>query len=83
MFHSDAVRVDPDSLLSVRTKSRFEELLHRYDNVFNPLFSGYNGAVGPLKPKSIWAPYNLPKGKADSHSIQKINFAIYRKCLMN
>lgn len=31
VFHSDAVRVDPDSLLPAGTKSRFEELLHRYD----------------------------------------------------
>lgn len=70
VFHSDAVRVDPDSLLPVRTKRRFEELLHRYDNVFNPLFSGYNGAVGPLEAKVNMGPVQPPqrKGRVPQYS---------------
>lgn len=70
VFLSDAVRVDPDSLLPVRTKSRFEELLHRYDNVFNPLFSGYYGAVGPLEAKVNMGPVLPPqrKGRVPQYS---------------
>lgn len=68
MFDSDAVRADPDSLLPVRTKSRFEELLHRYDNVFNPLFSGYNGAVGPLEAKVNLDPVQHPQRKGQQFS---------------
>lgn len=70
VFNSDAVRVDPDSLLPVRTKSRFEELLHRYDNVFNPLFSSYNGAVGPLEAKVNMGPVqpHQRKGRVPQYS---------------
>lgn len=46
VFYLDVVRVDFDFLFLVRIKSRFEELLYRYDNVFNFFFSGYNGVVG-------------------------------------
>lgn len=79
VFHSDAVRVDPDFLFSAGTKSRFEELLHRYD-VFNPLFSGYYGAVGPLEAKVNMCPVQPPQRKGSN---QGINFAIYMECLMN
>lgn len=46
VFYLDVVRVDFDFLFLVRIKRKFEELLYRYDNVFNFFFSGYNGVVG-------------------------------------
>ncbi len=46
--HSSSVLVDPDGQLSADMRQQFNDLNKRYDNVFNPKFSRYNGASGPF-----------------------------------
>ena len=68
-FHSDRVRVDPDTLLSEEIRMKFKDMLRKYDSVFNPCFSGYNGASGPLDAKRNMGPIQPPqrKGRVPQH----------------
>ncbi|VDI36235.1 Hypothetical predicted protein [Mytilus galloprovincialis] len=63
VLHSDLVRVDPDGLLQPGIKEKFKSLLRQYDNVFNPTFKGYNGAVGALEAKVNMGPVQPPQRK--------------------
>lgn len=54
VLHSDAVRVDTESMLPAETRAQFIDLLQKYDNVYNPLFSGYNGVLDTLKSSLKW-----------------------------
>ena len=68
--HSDLVRVDPDNILSAEMKEKFRILLKKYDDVFNPVFKGYNGAVGQLQAKVNMGPVQPPqrKGRVPNYS---------------
>ncbi len=46
--HSATITVDPDKLMDKDSIQRFHNLHKRFDNVFNPKFSRYNGASGPF-----------------------------------
>jgi hypothetical protein len=58
-------------------------MLREYDSVFNPHFSGYNGAVGPLEATVNMGPYNPCKGKAEFHNVLRINSSPFKRSLMN
>ena len=45
--YSSLVTLNPDNVLSDEEASSFAEILHRYDEVFNPSISTYNGRSGP------------------------------------
>ncbi|CAC5394098.1 unnamed protein product [Mytilus coruscus] len=63
VIHSDLIRVDPDGLLQLCVKEKFEALLRQYDDVFCPPFKGYNGAVGALEAKVNMGPVQPPQRK--------------------
>lgn len=67
---SENVRIDPDSILTEEMRSRFRHLLHQHDIVFNPNFSGYNGAAGPIKAHVNMGPVQPPqrKGRVPQYS---------------
>lgn len=68
--YSESVKLDPDDLLSSEMKSKFRQTLDTYDEVFNPNFSGYNGAVGPFQAKVNMGPVLPPqrKGRVPQYS---------------
>ena len=47
--HSGKVCVDPDNQLSMSDKAPFQALNAEYDEVFKPVYSGYNGTVGQFQ----------------------------------
>ena len=61
--HSDLVKIDPDNMLEPELKLKFKQLLLGYDEVFNPKFTGYNGAVGPFQAKVNMGPSQPPQRK--------------------
>ena len=61
--HSAAVRVDPDNLLPPEVQTEFRALLDTFDTVFDPNFSGYNGAAGPFEAKVNMGPVMPPQRK--------------------
>ncbi len=62
-FYSSAVSVDPDNILHPRDQANFRTLLEEFDDVFNPQFPGYNGAVGPFKAVVNMGPVQPPQRK--------------------
>lgn len=63
MLHSQSVAIDPDGILTQSDRSRFCSLLEEYDDVFDPRFPGYNGAVGPFKAVVNMGPVQPPQRK--------------------
>ena len=47
--HSAGISLDPDSILSYSSHAKFLTINREFDQVFNPNFTGYNGAAGPLQ----------------------------------
>ena len=60
---SDDVTVDSDNLLSVQTRTKFHQLLLKFDSVFDPRISGYNGAAGPVEATVNMGPVLPPQRK--------------------
>ena len=58
--HSSGVTVDPDNILGADLTAKFTDILNEYDVVFNPVFNGCDGAVGPFKTKVNLGPLLLP-----------------------
>jgi hypothetical protein len=48
-MHSIGVNVDPDNQLPSDVVSQFRSTLREFDDVFDPNFKGYKGAVGPFE----------------------------------
>lgn len=73
--HSDLVQVDPDNMLCDNQKAAFRNLLIKFDDVFNPNFIGYNGAVGPLEAKVNMGPVQPPqrKGRVPQYSKNQLD----------
>ena len=44
--YSSTVSVDPDKILPVGNRAEFSNLIHEYDDVFNPQITEYNDTVG-------------------------------------
>ena len=61
--YSSDVQIDSDHQLSDSLRCKFEQLTREYDNVFNPSFAGYNGAVGPFKATVNMGPVQPPQRK--------------------
>lgn len=72
--NSSLVKLDPDNILSVETRSRFESLLLQYDNVFSNDIKGYNGAVGPFEACVNMGPTQPPqrKGRVPQYARDKL-----------
>ena len=53
---------------------KLKDMLRKYDSVFNPCFSGYNGASGPLDAKVNIGPIQPPqrKGRVPQYSKDKL-----------
>ena len=84
--HSDAVRLDPDNLLPPSIQSQFRELLTRYDHVFDPAITGYNGAVGPFQGRVNMGPVEPPPPpsvKVAFHCMAETNLLNSSKSLMS
>ena len=60
---SDKVSLDPDNILPVGTRRAFKDLHTEFDEVFNPVFPGYNGAVGPFEAVVNMGPVQPPQRK--------------------
>ena len=71
---SDAVLLDPDSLLPEATRAAFKETLKGFDEVFNPDYSGYNGSLGPFLATVNMGPVQPPqrKGRLPQYSHTKL-----------
>ena len=71
---STSVKVDPDNILSPQLRSEFTDLLSRYDDVFNPSISKYNGASGDIKGHVNMGPVLPPqrKGRLPSYNRDKL-----------
>lgn len=67
----DAVRIDPDFMLLFETITKYIHLLHKYDDAFNPHFSYYNRAVGPLEAKINMDPVSPPQKENQSFKVFK------------
>ena len=67
---SSSVSLDPDKLLPDATRLKFQQLLQKYDGVFNPDITGYNGAAGPIKATVNMGPVQPPqrKGRVPQYS---------------
>ena len=61
--HSGDVQLDPDSMLHNDIRQKFTQLLRDYDDVFDPHFKGYNGAVGPYQARVNMGPVQPPQRK--------------------
>ena len=60
---SDAVCLDPSSALPEHTRREFQSLHAEFDDVFDPAFTGYNGAVGPFEAVVNMGPVQPPQRK--------------------
>ena len=72
--HSASVQVDPDSILPVTVRAKFQSLLKEYDSVFDPQFPGYNGSAGPNQAKVNIGPIEPPqrKGRLPQYARDKL-----------
>ena len=61
--YSDAIRLDPDHILSEDVRQKFQALHDQYDDVFRPSYSGYNGTCGPFKAVVNMGPVQPPQRK--------------------
>ena len=61
--HSACISLDPDSILSHSSHAKFLTINRELDQVFNPNFTGYNGAAGPLQGVVNMGPALLPQRK--------------------
>ena len=61
--HSISISVDPDNMLTPSEREAFKDLHLNYDNVFNKVFSTYNGASGPYKASIGLGPVEPPSTK--------------------
>ena len=71
---SKSVQVDPSNILPNEIRSQFKTLHAEYDEVFNPQFTGYNGAVGPFEATVNMGPVEPPqrKGRLPQYARDKL-----------
>ena len=72
--HSSTVQLDLDNILPVHIRTEFKKVLQKYDNVFDPSLTGYNGAVGPFQATVNMGPVQPPqrKGRLPQYSRNKL-----------
>ena len=80
-YHSDSVNVDPDHILSVEQRELFRKTLRDHDNLFDPQYKGYNGAVGDFQATINMGPTQPPqrKGRLPQYSDEKL-VILQQKC---
>ena len=61
--HSTGISLDPDSILSYSSHAKFLTINREFDQVFNPNFTGCNGAARPLQDVVNLGPTLLPQCK--------------------
>lgn len=68
--HSSLVRLDPDNIMPPDIRDSFCALHREFDEVFDPHFKGYNGAVGPFQARVHMGPVQPPqrKGRVPQYS---------------
>ena len=73
-LHSSTISIDPDNILPDVAHKEFNLLHQQYDQVFDPSFPGYNGAVGPLKAIVNMGPVQPPqrKGRLPQYSRNRL-----------
>ena len=72
--HSTAVSVDPDNILQPNIRKNIHQMLIKFDSVFNPEYTGYNGASGPFASVVNMGPVQPPqrKGRIPQYSRDKL-----------
>ena len=60
---SSGVSLDPDSCLSAQLVTGFKNILLKYDDIFDPMLSKYNGASGHIEAKVNMGPVLPPQRK--------------------
>ena len=73
-YHSDTIKLDPDNILSESMRKQFESLHRELDDVFDPSYKGYNGAVGPFQAVVNMGPVLPPqrKGRVPQYARDKL-----------
>ena len=73
-LHSSSIKLDPSNILSVDMRNQFSNLHTEFDQVFNPNFPGYNGAVGPIEAVVNMGPTLPPqrKGRLPQYARNKL-----------
>ena len=61
--HYSKITLDPDHILPSDAVRSFTTLHKHFNNTFNPAFSGYNGAIGPLQAVVNMGPVLPPQRK--------------------
>ncbi|KAJ8400993.1 hypothetical protein AAFF_G00389500 [Aldrovandia affinis] len=62
-------------------KDKFRALHREFDEVFDPQFKGYNGAVGPFQAKVNMGPVQPLNARAGSHSTPGVSYKNFRHSL--
>ncbi|KAJ8414133.1 hypothetical protein AAFF_G00067310 [Aldrovandia affinis] len=78
---SDLVALDPDDIMPSDVKDKFRALHREFDEVFDPQFKGYNGAVGPFQAKVNMGPVQPLNARAGSHSTPGVSYKNFRHSL--
>ena len=68
------MKLDPDKSLTEGMRTKFQNLLQKYDDVFNPQFTTYNGAFGHFEATINMGPTLPPqrKGKGPQYARDKL-----------
>ena len=61
--YSSSVKVDPENILTFEDRNKFINTLKKFDGVFSPDITGYNGAYGPFKAVVNMGPVQPPQRK--------------------
>ena len=61
--YSAGISLDPGNILSPSSHAKFLAINREFDQVLNPNFTGYNGAVGPLQSVVNMGPTLPPQRK--------------------
>ena len=68
--HSEAIKIDPDSMIPESYRTKFHNLVKSFDEVFSPELPGYNGAFGKFEATINNGPVRPPqiKGRVPKYS---------------
>ena len=74
LFYSEAIKLDPDHMLSDSDREKFQTLTREFDDVFSSDLPGYNGGLGNFKATINMGPVEPPqrKGRVPQYSRDKL-----------
>ena len=58
-----SIQLDPDNIIPINTRHKFNDLLQTCESVFSPVKEGYNGNMGPIKAVVNMGPTEPPQRK--------------------